>query len=180
MISNKNEQGNRSGRCSQREWIEMGILCSFKKENVTKTPLVNQLWLRGLGWIRGCEILSWWHRGGICSQESCSPKSAPIWPGFASFGKCLVSVSQETSRTSPGAEEPGEFGSFYPNKCSFGEGMSSWCIHEFQRWKNSSQSQLCSSDWLEMTWTLKICHPNPSLSPSGRAGWDLRLEEPPD
>lgn len=64
--------------------------------------------------------------------------------------------------------------------------MSSWCIHELQRSKNSSQLQLCSSanpvgfGWLEMTWTFKICLPNHPLSHSGRAGWDLRLEEPPD
>lgn len=31
-----------------------------------------------------------------------------------------------------------------------------------------------------MTRTFKVCLPNHSLSRSGRAGWDLRLEEPPD
>lgn len=45
---------------------------------------------------------------------------------------------------------------------------------------NSSSAVLAGLGWLEMTWTLKVCHPSPSLSPSGRSGWDLRLEEPPD
>lgn len=49
----------------------MGILRSFKEGNVvTKNLLANQLWLSVLGWIKGCEILSWWHWGGMCSQES--------------------------------------------------------------------------------------------------------------
>lgn len=104
----------------------MGVLCSFKDGNiVTKNALVNQLWPRFLGWMKGCEILSWDGTGMGCVPRNPDPTAAsricslsfisgPDWLPLGSLW-CL-SPKDTGDLTGPALVQKNQktFGSFYP------------------------------------------------------------------